>query len=84
MQESHPRFSRYPHHRDYADLGIAYVPYLMYLHRPGYRSRAVNTDAFGLREQYAHGRRFVDLETASRDLPSWTERIARLPHAETA
>jgi hypothetical protein len=62
MKVEHPRFRYYPHHRDYVELAAEFRPFVMTTHQPHYRSKSVNTDKFGLREQYDASGRFVDLE----------------------
>jgi hypothetical protein len=61
MSNSHPRFRYYPQHKDYVALALEFRPFVMATHQPLYRSPAVNTDKFGLREQYAPDGVFLDM-----------------------
>lgn len=60
----HPRLIHYPHHQDYMDMdGGETRPFVMFVNKPRFRSPAVNTDAFGLRETYDAQGQFLDLNT---------------------
>jgi len=58
----HPRLKLFPHHADYVNLPAMFRPFVMAVHQPLYRSAPVNTDKFGLREQYGPDGAFMDLE----------------------
>lgn len=58
----HPRLRHYPHHLDYLGLVPEFRPFVMFTDQANYRSTAVNTDKFGLREQYEASGEFIDLE----------------------
>lgn len=60
-----------PQMAEYDRMGVEWLPYLMYVQRPGYRSEVVNTDRFGLRLTVGpEGRSFAleDLEAGECDL----------------
>ena len=59
----HPRLRYYPHHADYLGLEPEFRPFVMFTDQPNYRSPSVNTDKFGLREQYDADGEFIDLKT---------------------
>jgi len=59
----HPRLRYYPHHADYLGLEPEFRPFVMFTDQPNYRSPSVNTDKFGLREQYDVEGEFIDLKT---------------------
>ncbi len=59
----HPRLRHYPHHADYLGLEPEFRPFMMFTDRSNYRAPAVNTDKFGLREQYDARDQFLDLES---------------------
>jgi hypothetical protein len=52
----------YPQLVDYAQIHEEFRPFVGFVHRPRYRSDAVNTDALGLREHYDHDGAFIDLQ----------------------
>ena len=62
-QSDHPRLRHYPHHADYLGLEPEFRPFMMFTDRSYYRAPAVNTDKFGLREQYDARDQFLDLES---------------------
>ncbi|NJK91167.1 MAG: hypothetical protein HC904_04620 [Blastochloris sp.] len=51
-KEIHPRLKHYPWHSDYVKMASEFRPYVMFAHEANYRSTSVNTDDFGLREQF--------------------------------
>lgn len=59
----HPRLRYYPHHADYLGLEPEFRPFVMFTDQPNYRSPSVNTDKFGLREQYDAEGEFIDLKS---------------------
>ena len=61
--QQHPRLRYYPHHADYLGLEPEFRPFAMFTDQPNYRSPSVNTDAFGLREQYDMADDPIDFET---------------------
>jgi len=58
----HPRLRYYPHHADYLGLEPEFRPFVMFTDEPNYRSPSVNTDKFGLREQYDAEGDYIDLK----------------------
>lgn len=62
----HPRLKNFPWIVDYRqpELGLQFRPFIMSTHGPNYRSKAVNTDRFGLRRQFDLAGREIDLDTA--------------------
>lgn len=60
---SHPRLKYYPQHREYNELTLEFRPFVTFINKSNYRSRSVNTDKFGLREQYDYNNQFIDLST---------------------
>ena len=59
----HPRLRHYPHHADYLGLEPEFRPFVMFTDCANYRSSAVNTDKYGLREQYDDLDEFISLES---------------------
>ena len=60
--DQHPRLRYYPHHADYLGLEPEFRPFVMFTDRSDYRTASVNTDKFGLREQYDILGDFIRLE----------------------
>lgn len=61
----HPRLHHHPYHKDYMGLASEFRPFTMFADNAEYRSEAVNTDKFGLREQYDAQGNFIDMEALS-------------------
>ena len=63
MAFKHPRFKYYPQHQDYVEMGGGeFRPFVMFTNRESFRSKAVNTDPYGFREQYDSNGKFLSLE----------------------
>lgn len=60
----------FPHHEDYLGCDSEFRPYAGFADPPRYRSSAVNTDQFGLREHYDFAGEFADLESAATRYPA--------------
>lgn len=55
------RAQYYPDHLDYSPMQLEYAPFIMFMQEANYRSKAVNTDKYGLRFQYFQGDQLIDL-----------------------
>ncbi|MCG6167608.1 hypothetical protein LFX25_07200 [Leptospira sp. FAT2] len=64
----HPIYIYYPHHFDYSGM-LEFRPFVMMMHEANFRSKAINTDEFGLREQYFKKTgEFLKIRQLKRDL----------------
>jgi hypothetical protein len=63
---THPRLKHYPQHQSYLDSDPGeFRPFVMYVNRPLFRSPAVNTDRYGMREQYDSRGQLIKLDTCA-------------------
>jgi hypothetical protein len=63
VEQRHPKFTHYPYLRDYG-FGQTARPFVSFVNPPHYRSRSVNIDGLGLREQYDADGTFIDVSRA--------------------
>ncbi|MFI5149132.1 MAG: hypothetical protein ACHQRM_05320 [Bacteroidia bacterium] len=56
----------YPHHKDYMGMFNEFRPFVTFTNTPLWRSGSVNTDKYGLREQYDSNGEYIDLDEVSK------------------
>lgn len=67
---AHPRIRNYPFYSDYERQPNEFRPFVMYVNSPGFRSPTLNTDAYGMRRQFDHAGRPIDLAVAATEYES--------------
>ncbi len=68
--QRHPKFTYYPHQRDYGFRAQDFRPFVTFVNPPNYRSASVNIDGYGLRESYDADGRYVELDRVAADYAS--------------